>query len=459
MHIAQWVAIALGVLAALLTALSLLPGSHWSLRLWDFPRLQLGVVAAAAGIAYAALFFGGGALEWVFLAVTGATTLWQARKIFPYTPMAPTQVQRSTVGTVKGRAVETRRHPSFRLLITNVLMENTRHDLLLRVIEDAAPDVVLAVETDAAWARGLEPLERTYPHVLKQPQENYYGMMLFSRLPLVDARTDFLVQDDIPSMHVVLELPGGVHVYLHGIHPRPPEPIRDQDSTPRDAELVVMGKVIGDAEDRPTVVAGDLNDVAWSPTSELFIRLSGLLDPRRGRGMYNSYNAKNPLFRGIRYGNLWGYDIVAQSTNPVFIEGLKRLSQADLALDRPIGPEGDEAGEATDVRHLEGRSGRRDRAVEAGDQHDVGGQAPYAVAIGGAFESGLVRAAIGGGAVGVRRSGPSSGIESGITRRPGAGVGCLSRLSGVTGRRRSASLATTTGLYSAGASSFSSASA
>lgn len=297
MHIAQWVTIALGVLAALVTVLSLFPGSHWSLRLWDFPRLQIGIVAAAAGIVYAALFFDGGALEWALLAATGATTLWQARKIFPYTSIAPTQVQRSTVGTVKGRSLETRRHPSFRLLITNVLMENTRHDLLLRVIEDAAPDVVLAVETDAAWARGLEPLERTYPHVLKQPQENYYGMMLFSRLPLVEARTDFLVQDDIPSMHAVLELPGGVHVSLHGIHPRPPEPIRDQDSTPRDAELVVMGKTIGDEEDRPTVVAGDLNDVAWSPTSELFIRLSGLLDPRRGRGFYNSYNAKNPVFR------------------------------------------------------------------------------------------------------------------------------------------------------------------
>ena len=297
MQIAQWVIVGLGLLATLVTLLSLLPGSHWSVRLWDFPRLQIAFVAAAAGVAYALWFFEGGAAEWAFLAATGLTTAWQARKIFPYTPIAPIQVQRSTTARAGHAAGTDGGPPVFRLLISNVLMENTQHHRLLKVIRDADPDVILAVETDDAWARSLEPLSRDWPHVLRQPQDNWYGLMLFSRLPLVDARIDFLVQDDIPSVHAVVELPKGVHVFLHGIHPRPPEPIRDQDSTPRDAELVVMGKAIEAAGDRPTVIAGDLNDVAWSPTSELFIRLAGLLDPRRGRGFYNSYNANNPLFR------------------------------------------------------------------------------------------------------------------------------------------------------------------
>jgi predicted TIM-barrel fold metal-dependent hydrolase len=42
---------------------------------------------------------------------------------------------------------------------------------------------------------------------------------------------------------------------------------------------------------------------------------------------------KNPLFRGIRYGNLWGRDITKQSMNPQFISGLKRLADADLVMD------------------------------------------------------------------------------------------------------------------------------
>lgn len=42
---------------------------------------------------------------------------------------------------------------------------------------------------------------------------------------------------------------------------------------------------------------------------------------------------KHPLFRGIRYGNLWGRDIAKQAGNPAFIEGLKLLAEADLVLD------------------------------------------------------------------------------------------------------------------------------
>jgi predicted TIM-barrel fold metal-dependent hydrolase len=42
---------------------------------------------------------------------------------------------------------------------------------------------------------------------------------------------------------------------------------------------------------------------------------------------------KNRLFRGIRYGNLWGRDITKQADNPAFIDGVKLLAQADLVLD------------------------------------------------------------------------------------------------------------------------------
>jgi endonuclease/exonuclease/phosphatase (EEP) superfamily protein YafD len=186
---------------------------------------------------------------------------------------------------------------TFRLLIANVLMENRAYDRLLGGIDECQPDLILVVETDTAWGEALRPLEKTHPYRAGRAQGNYYGMLLFSRLKLIEPSLEYLIQDDVPSIHTGFELPSGERVWLHGLHPRPPEPIRDQDSTPRDAELVVVGRAIGRTGPRPTVVAGDLNDVAWSPTTELFLHLSGLLDPRVGRGFFNSYHADHWLIR------------------------------------------------------------------------------------------------------------------------------------------------------------------
>ena len=42
---------------------------------------------------------------------------------------------------------------------------------------------------------------------------------------------------------------------------------------------------------------------------------------------------KNPLFCGIRYGNLWGRSLVTAIEKPEFIAGIKELLAADLTLD------------------------------------------------------------------------------------------------------------------------------
>jgi endonuclease/exonuclease/phosphatase (EEP) superfamily protein YafD len=269
------------------TLLSLSRSPHWFVRGWDFPRVQIALIASGAGLVYTWCCSEGSIQDKLFLAAVLASVIWQVARIFPYTPVAPVRVQRST-------STDERRR--LRLLICNVQMENTAHERLLRLVRDTNPDILLAVETNERWVRALEPLAADYPHVIRQPQDNWFGLVLFSRVPLREGRVEFLVQDDVPSVFATLEL-GGDTVVLRGLHPRPPEPLRNQDSTPRDAELITVGRWIAKQNGAPAIVAGDLNDVAWSATTQLFLRLSRLLDPRLGRGLYSTYNARNPLVR------------------------------------------------------------------------------------------------------------------------------------------------------------------
>ncbi len=271
------------------TALNFSKHPHWYIRGWDFPRVVTAASAAALLGVYAILFHSRW-WDWAMMAGLVFVIARQLYMIYPYTPLAPKKVKQSTRPAGDHR---------FRLVMSNVLQENEEHEKWLKVVRESDPDVIVAVEVDAKWDAALAALAEDYPHHVRHPRGNYYGMVLYSRLPFEEEpKVRFVVQDDVPSIHAIVRLKDGQRVCLHAMHPRPPEPVRNQDSAPRDAELVLIGKEIA-AEERhvPTVVCGDLNDVAWAYTTQLFLRLSKLLDPRMGRGQYNSYSANSRIFR------------------------------------------------------------------------------------------------------------------------------------------------------------------
>jgi endonuclease/exonuclease/phosphatase (EEP) superfamily protein YafD len=290
--ILHWALAATGVWLISGTLLNFSTHPHWYIRGWDFPRVLTAALAAILAAAWGWTIDG----DWrwwdaVFLVSLVGVVGIQVWNIYPYTRLARQQVLRTER---TGREAT-----SIRLVATNVLMENRSFETWSEVVRAADPDIILAVEVDDGWMeRAVRPLVAGWPHVVTEPRNNHYGMVLLSRLELVNPEVRHQVQADIPSIHCGVRLKSGDVIMLHCLHPRPPEPLDDQDSAPRDAELVLLGRAIGDdPADPPTIVTGDLNDVAWSHTTRLFLRLSGLLDPRIGRGFFNSFNAKNPLFR------------------------------------------------------------------------------------------------------------------------------------------------------------------
>ena len=306
-HLLVWL---LGGAALLATLLPLLRQTAWWIRVCDFPRLQ--IVAALALSLVAALALPGPAGPWptAFALALGMALGYQAYRIWPYTPL-----HRRQVADASRPASDTANHLS--IMVANVLMFNRDASRCLGHIRELRPDIVLAVETDDWWLSQLQRIEADYPYTCHAPLPNTYGMLVFSRLPLREPQIRYILDLDIPSFHGCAELPGGVVVNLHFLHPKPPAPQESKTSALRDAELLVVGKVI-QHHMGPTIVAGDLNDVAWSHTSELFRRLSRLLDPRIGRGLLPTFHADHKLLR-------WPLDHVFHSAH-FRLQDLRRLT-------------------------------------------------------------------------------------------------------------------------------------
>ena len=277
----------LGLLAIVVTILPLWRTTRWWVRVWDFPRFQIAVLAIAIAAAIIIFHTPLASLDWLFLGALLAATVWQFTWVGPYLPGAPRPVK-SCEKDNSGDRVS--------LLTTNVLQKSRSADRLLEVISEANPDLILAVEVDQWWVDRLaEGLRSRYTYSLIYPLSNGYGLALFSRLELVDAEVRFVLDEAIPSVRTGVRLRSGSVVTVYGVHPRPPAV--NQSSAERDVELLRIGlevKALG----KPSIVLGDLNDVAWSPTTLELMRAGALLDPRRGRGFYNTYPARWP---GLRY--------------------------------------------------------------------------------------------------------------------------------------------------------------
>ena len=275
-----------GLLLIAATAVPILRADAWWIRMLDFPRLQILVLLAAVALAYLP-FATGSVLSLAFLAALAASVAYQARMMFPYTRLARTQVLPSERATPESTVT---------VLFVNVLMDNRKAARLKEILRAADPDVILAVEADEWWRSTLGYLRATHPHAVEHPRDNTYGMLLYSRLELLDPQVKFMIQDDVPSIHARLRLRSGDEVELRCLHPRPPAPQEAERSTERDAEILLVGRALK-ANPRPAMVLGDLNDVAWSRTTSQFQAVSGLLDPRVGRGFYSTFHASYPFLR------------------------------------------------------------------------------------------------------------------------------------------------------------------
>lgn len=291
MEIVAWIALLGAGTLVVLTAMPWLRSGWWVVRICDFPRAQLCIAGSVGFLASLGLLIAG-ERGWVVVAAAGlfaVVAIVQAVYVTQFLPLWPNSVADASGGD------------RIRLLVSNLDYENPRRDEAARCLERIEIDLLVLVEVDLEWMRALDGVRERYEHRLEAVRPEGLGLVLWSKLPLTDATVEHLVTEERPSLHARVQLREGRTIAINALHPTPPGLGREQegreDSRKRDAELVILAKRIAEELRTERLVVGDLNDAAWSHTTRLFLRLSGMLDPRRGRGMFSTYPASKPLLR------------------------------------------------------------------------------------------------------------------------------------------------------------------
>lgn len=266
--------------------LSVIRNDYWTFRVFDYPRLQK-FVATILTLILVTVFYNGATVQYILMALLSINLIFLGYQIIPFTPLSKKHILRITKQIPD---------QSISIIIANVYQENTNYKGCLDELSKNQADIILLLETNKLWEQQTLSLEKTHPFHQRLPLENTYGMLLYSRYELIDTEVKFLVEKDIPSIHTKIKLPSGQLLQLYALHPTPPVPNENPRSTERDKELLLVADLAKASKD-PVIVIGDMNDVAWSYTTELFLKMSGLLDPRRGRGFYNSFHAHYPIMR------------------------------------------------------------------------------------------------------------------------------------------------------------------
>jgi len=251
---------------------------HWFFRTADFVRIQSLFIQLTLLVLLIFLKEEFDLYTWILAAALVGSMAYQLFKVIPYSSLYPQKRDKSeSDGQVS-------------ILAGNVLQTNTRYPDFLKEIKRFSPDLVLTMESNKDWENGLSEIEKDYPFSVKVPLENFYGIHLYSKKTLNNVEVKYQVEADVPSVFFDYPLSRNLSIFICCLHPAPPSPTENETSKEADAELILTGKQIRKAN-KPSVVCGDMNDVVWSRTTRLFKKITGMIDPRVGRGFFTTYNA------------------------------------------------------------------------------------------------------------------------------------------------------------------------
>lgn len=141
----------------------------------------------------------------------------------------------------------------------NVHTRNKRVHLLLDEIYDNNPDIIILQEVNETWLNYVQGLKSNYPYFKEYPREDNFGIALYSKTPLKNAKVEFWGDYLVPVITAEID---NIEVYC--VHTLPP--VNKEYIKTRNEMLQKIGHILGSApmKDQNVLIAGDFNTTLFS---------------------------------------------------------------------------------------------------------------------------------------------------------------------------------------------------
>ncbi|NNF41111.1 MAG: hypothetical protein HKN64_07010 [Woeseiaceae bacterium] len=181
--------------------------------------------------------------------------------------------------------------PTLTIIHANVHANNDQYGRLLALVEAEDADIVFLQEVTPAWEHALQPLHDDYRYTHVQARDDYFGIAMFSRVPLDTIRQVSSPPLDYPTIVASLSVAGNA---LTVINTHPMIPLGRANYAARNAQLRSIADLVAQT-DGAVILTGDLNTGMWGSNYRQLIRSTGLTNASRGFGILPTWPTFMPL--------------------------------------------------------------------------------------------------------------------------------------------------------------------
>jgi len=223
--------------------------------------------------------------RWRMVLVVTAVTIWQVSWLISAFQSSPRSTSSPEQPNASTPADQTQQ---LRVFLANVLTRNQRHGHITAQIRQADPDVIVILELSSKLNAAMHrEFGNSYKHAVSEPQDDgNFGIGLWSRYPLTDARIFHLNSQWLPSIEADVEFDSR-RIRIFATHPIPP--MGAYYFTQRNEHMALLAKRIqqqhSDDPKRPRLLLGDLNMTPWSPLFNDLCESTGLENAAAGHGL------------------------------------------------------------------------------------------------------------------------------------------------------------------------------